>query len=73
MSRQTLFRQQRKIEVLHKIAASVEGGRKNKFEYLRAHNPVIGKPVRGFPPGRGASRLLAGDDPMLRSRRRADH
>jgi|GEM_PF-6345119 len=41
MSRQTLFRQQRKIEVLHKIAASIKGGRKNKLHYLRAHRPVL--------------------------------
>ena len=73
MSRQTLFRQQRKIEVLHKIAASIKGGRKNKLHYLRAHRPVIDKPVRGFSPEHGIGRFLTGDYLMLHRRKKADH
>ncbi len=61
MSKQTLFRQQRKIEALHKIAASVEGGRKNKFNYLKAHRFSLDRPVRGFSTERGMSRYQIHD------------
>lgn len=61
MSKQTLFRQQRKIEVLHKITASSEGGRKTKFNYLKAHRLGLERPVRGFSTERGMSRFKIHD------------
>ncbi len=73
MSKQTLFRQQRKIEALHKIAASVQGGRKNKFDYLKAHRPGMGRPVKGFSTERGMNRFQIHDYRTLLRRSNQEH
>ena len=73
MSKQTLFRQQRKIEVLHKIAASVQGGRENKFNYLKAHRFGLERPVRGFSTERGMSRFQIHDYRTLLRKSNQDH
>jgi hypothetical protein len=73
MSKQTLFRQQRKIEVLHKIAASIEGGRKNKFNYLKSHRLGLERPARGFSVERGMARFQVHDYRTLLRRSNQDH
>jgi hypothetical protein len=73
MSKQTLFRQQRKIEALHKIAASAEGGRKNKLNYLKAHRSGLERPVRGFSTERGMSRFQIHDYRSLLHRSSQEH
>lgn len=73
MSKQTLFRQQRKMEALHKITASFEGGRKNKFNYLKAHRFGLERPVRGFSTERGMSRFQMHDYRTLLRRSNQEH
>ena len=73
MSKQTLFRQQRKIEALHKIAASIEESRKNKFNYLKAHRQGLERPVRGFSTERGISRFQIHDYRTLLRKSNQDH
>jgi hypothetical protein len=73
MSKQTLFRQQRNIEALHKIAAYVQGGRENKFNYLKAHRFGLERPVRGFSTKRGMSRFQIHDYRTLLRRSNQAH
>ena len=73
MSQQTLFRRQKQIEALHKISASVEGGRKNKFNYLKAHRPSLERPVRGFSTERGMNRFQTHDYRLLLRKSNQDH
>jgi hypothetical protein len=73
MSKQTLFRQQRNIEALHKITASVQGGRENKFNYLKSHRFGLDRPARGFSTERGMSRFQIHDYRTLLRRSNPDH
>lgn len=73
MSKQTLFRLQKKIEALHKISASIDGSRKNKFNYLKAHRPDLNSPVKGFSTARGISRFQAHDYRMLLRKSNPNH
>jgi hypothetical protein len=71
MSKQTLFRHQKKVETLHKIVASIE--KKNKLNYLKAHRPDLSRPMKGFSTERGLSRVQVHDYRLLLRRSNPEH